>query len=91
MDTKTFSENLIVSDTGIEKNKIDSIIEYGERKIKQITRRISEKEVKLESIESHSDYEYNDLLREYNEVEKEHRRDLKPFVELFNKYNVTIK
>ena len=86
------SENLkIISDTSIEKNKIDSIIEYGERKIKQITRRILEKEVKLESMESHSDYEYNDLLREYNEAEKEHKMDLKLFVELFDKYKVTIK
>ncbi len=86
------SENLkIISDTGIEKNKIDLIIEYGERKIKQITRRILEKEVKLESMESHSDYEYNDLLREYNEAEKEHKMDLKLFVELFDKYKVTIK
>ena len=86
------SENLeIISNTGIEKNKIDSIIEYGERKIKQITRRILEKEVKLESMESHSDYEYNDLLREYNEAEKEHKMDLKLFVELFDKYKVTIK
>lgn len=80
-----------ISDTDIEKNKIDSIIEYGERKIKQITRRILEKEVKLESLESHSDYEYNDLLREYNEAEKEHKMDLKLFVELFDKYKVTIK
>jgi predicted nucleic acid-binding Zn-ribbon protein len=86
------SENLkIISYTDIEKNKIDSIIEYGEKKIKQITRRISEKEVKLESMESHSDYEYNDLLREYNEAEKEHMMDLKLFVELFDKYKVIIK
>lgn len=86
------SENLrTMSDTDIEKNKMDSIIEYCERKIKQITRRILEKEVKLESLESHSDYEYNDLLREYNEAEKEHKMDLKLFVELFDKYKVTIK
>ena len=86
------SESLqIISDTSVEKNKTDAIIEYGERKIKQITRRILEKEVKLESMESHSDYEYNDLLREYNEAEKEHKMDLKLFVELFDKYKVTIK
>ena len=86
------SESLqIISDTSVEKNKIDTIIEYGERKIKQITRRILEKEVKLESMESHSDYEYNDLLKEYNEAEKEHRKDLKLFVELFDKYKLTIK
>lgn len=86
------SENLkIASDDSIEKNKIDSIIEYGERKIKQITRRILEKDIKLESMQSHSDYEYNDLLREYNEAEKEHKMDLKLFIELFDKYKVTIK
>jgi hypothetical protein len=90
--TTSSSEDLqIISDAGIEKNKINSIIEYGEKKIKQITRRISEKEVKLESMESHSDYEYNDLLREYTEVEKEHKMDLKLFVELFDKYKIAIK
>lgn len=86
------SENLkIISDTDVENNKIDSIIEYGEKKIKQITRRISENEVKLESMESHSDYEYNDLLREYNEAEKEHKMDLKLFVDLLDKYKVIIR
>ena len=86
------SEDLkIISDTDTEKNKIDSIIEYGERKIKQITRRISEKEVKLESMESHSDYEYNDLLREYTEAEKEHKMDLKLFVDLLDKYKFMIR
>ena len=83
------SENL--KDTDVETNKINSIIEYGERKIKQITRRISENEVKLESMESHSDYEYNDLLREYNEAEKEHKMDLKLFVDLLDKYKVIIR
>lgn len=77
--------------TDIEKNKIDSVIEYGEKKIKQITRRISEKEVKLESMASHSDYEYNNLLREFNEAEKEHKIDLKLFVDLLAKYEITIK
>ncbi len=86
------SENLkIISDTDVENNKIDSIIKYGEKKIKQITRRISENEVKLESMESHSDYEYNDLLREYNEAEKEHKMDLKLFVDLLDKYKVIIR
>ena len=83
------SENL--KDTDVETNKINSIIEYGERKIKQITRRISENEVKLESMESHSDYEYNDLLREYNEAEKEHKMDLKLFVDLLDKYKAIIR
>jgi len=84
------SENLeIVSDT--EKNKINSIIEYGEKKIKQISRRISENDVRLESMQSHSDYEYNDLLREYNEAEKEHKMDLKLFVDLLDKYKFMVK
>ena len=81
----------IAPHTDIEKNKIDSMIEYGERKIKQITRRISEKEVKLESMASHSDYEYNNLLREFNEAEKEHKIDLKLFVDLLAKYEIRIK
>lgn len=93
MNTQPYSsENLkITPDDSIEKNKIDSMIEYGERKIKEITRRILEKDMKLESMQSHSDYEYNDLLREYNEAEKEHKMDLKLFIELFDKYKVTIK
>ena len=86
------SENLkIISDTDTEKNKIDSIIEYGEKKIKQISRRISENDVRLESMQSHSDYEYNDLLREYNEAEKEHKMDLKLFVDLLDKYKFMIR
>ena len=86
------SENLeILSDTDTERNKIDSIIEYGEKKIKQISRRISENDVRLESMQSHSDYEYNDLLREYTEAEKEHKMDLKLFVDLLEKYKFMIK
>jgi predicted nucleic acid-binding Zn-ribbon protein len=86
------SEDLkIISDADVEKNKINSIIEYGEKKIKQINRKILENEVKLESMESHSDYEYNDLLREYNEAEKEHKMDLKLFVDLLDKYKFIIR
>ena len=86
------SENLkIISDTDTEKNKIDSIIGYGEKNIKQISRRISENDVRLESMQSHSDYEYNDLLREYNEAEKEHKMDLKLFVDLLDKYKFMIR
>ncbi len=70
---------------------VNSIIEYGENKIKQIRRRISENEVKLESMESHSDYDYKDLLKELNEEEKEHEKDLKLFVDLLCKYNITIR
>jgi hypothetical protein len=42
-------------------DKINTIIQYGESKIKQIYKRISENEVRLESMESHSDRDYNDL------------------------------
>ncbi|MCV0400032.1 MAG: hypothetical protein K5785_08575 [Nitrosarchaeum sp.] len=72
-------------------DKIDSIIEYGQNKIKQIHKRVSENEVKLESMESHSDYEYKDLLKEFNEAEKDHKKDLKFFVDLLCKYKITIK
>jgi len=71
--------------------KINSTIEYGENKIKQIDKRISENEVKLESMESHSDYDYKDLLKESNEAEKEHKKDLRLFVDLLCKYKITIK
>ena len=71
--------------------KINSTIEYGENKIKQIQKRISENEIKLESMESHSDYDYKDLLKESNEAEKEHKKDLRLFVDLLCKYKITIK
>jgi hypothetical protein len=71
--------------------KINSIIEYGENKINQIQRKISENEVKLESMESHSDYDYKDLLKESNEAEKEHKKDLRLFVDMLHKYKVIIK
>ena len=70
---------------------VNFIIEYGKNKIKQIHRRISENEVKLELTESHSDYDYKDLLKELNEEEKEHEKDLKLFVDLLCKYNITIR
>ncbi|WP_420544692.1 hypothetical protein [Nitrosopumilus sp.] len=70
---------------------VNFIIEHGKNKIKQIRRRISENEVKLESMESHSDYDYKDLLKELNEEEKEHEKDLKLFVDLLCKYNITIR
>ena len=63
-------------------SKINLLIEYGENKIKQIHRRILENEVSLESMKSRSDYDYKDLLKESNEAEKEHRKDLKLFVDL---------
>jgi len=70
---------------------IDSIIEYGKNKINQIDKRISENEIKLESMESHSDYDYKDLLKESNEAEKEHTKDLRLFVDMLSKYKVIIR
>lgn len=72
-------------------DKINTIIDYGESKIKQIYKRISENKVRLESMESHSDRDYNDLLMASNEAEKEHRKDLRLFVDMLCKYKVTIK
>jgi len=79
------------NDENAPKENINSIIEYGENKINQIRRRISEKEVKLESMESHSDYDYKDLLKESNEAEKEHKKDLRLFVDMLCKYKVIIR
>ena len=72
-------------------DKINTIIDYGENKIKQIYKRISENEIRLESMESHSDRDYNDLLMESNEAEKEHKKDLRLFVDMLCKYKVAIK
>lgn len=74
-----------------QKNNIESIIEYGEDKIKQINKRILKNEVRLESMESHSDYEYKDLLKESNEAEKEHKKDLKLFLDLLARYKIVIR
>ena len=74
-----------------QQNKIESIIKYGETKIKQINKRILENQVKLESMESHSDYEYKDLLKESNEAEMEHKKDLRLFLDLLAKYKVVIR
>ncbi len=72
-------------------DKINTIIEYGENKMKQIYKRISENQIKLESMESHSDHDYMVLLRESNEAQKEHKKDLRLFVDMLCKYKVTIK
>jgi len=72
-------------------DKINTIIQYGENKIKQIYKRISENEVRLESMESHSDRDYNDLLMESNEAQKEHKKDLRLFVDMLCKYKIAIK
>ncbi|AFS80555.1 hypothetical protein NKOR_03305 [Candidatus Nitrosopumilus koreensis AR1] len=71
--------------------KINSTIEYGENKIRQIQKRISKNEVNQESMESHSDYDYKDLLKELNESEKEHKKDLRLFLDLLCKYKIIIK
>ena len=81
----------LVSDKSVQNKKIESAIKYGETKIKQINKKVLENEIKLESMESHSDYEYKDLLREFTEAEKEHTKDLKLFVDLLSKYELTIK
>ena len=74
-----------------QNKKIESIIEYGQTKINKINKKIIENDLKLESMESHSDYEYRDLLRESNEAEKEHKKDLKLFVDLLCKYKETAR
>lgn len=90
LSSKTEKPKHINDEPGPKEN-INSIIEYGENKINQIQRRISENEVKLESMESHSDYDYKDLLKESNEAEKEHKKDLRLFVDMLCKYKVIIK
>ena len=81
------------SETGqqIQKNGIQLLIEQWELKIKQIQKRISQKEVRLESMESHSDYDYKNLLKESNEAEKDHKKDLKLLIDLLCKYNIVNK
>ena len=72
-------------------DKINTIIDYGEDKIKRIYQRISENEIRLESMESHSDRDYNDLLMESNEVQKDHRKDLRLLVDMLCKYKIAVK
>jgi hypothetical protein len=80
-----------VNEQQMQKNKIQVLIEHWETKIKQMQKRISQKEVRLESMESHSDYEYKDLLRESNESEKDHKKDLKLLIDLLCKYNIVTR
>jgi predicted nucleic acid-binding Zn-ribbon protein len=77
-----------VNEQQMQKNKIQVLVEHWETKIKQIQKRISQNEVRLESMESHSDYEYKDLLRESNEAEKDHKKDLKLLIDLLCKYSI---
>ncbi|WP_249111013.1 hypothetical protein [Nitrosopumilus sp. K4] len=92
MDTNTNKrDNSNDASEYVQQEKIDSIIEYGQNKIKQILKRVLENEVKLESMESHSDYEYKDLLKEFNEAEKDHKKDLNLFVDLLCNYKIIAK
>lgn len=77
-----------VNEQRMDKNKFQVLIKPWETKINEIQKRISQKEVSLESMESHSDYEYKDLLRESNEAEKDHKKDLEMLIELFCKYTI---
>ena len=72
----------------MQKNEIRDLTEFWESKIKQIHKRIQENEVRLETMESHTDYEYKDLLKESNEAEKDHKKDLKLLIDLLGKYNI---
>jgi len=75
----------------IQKNEIQVLIEYLETKRKLIQKRISQNELKLESMVSHTDYEYNDLLRESTESQRDHKKDLQILIDLFCKYNIEIR
>jgi len=75
----------------MQKNEVKDLTEFWELKIKQIHKRILENEVRLETMESHTDYEYKDLLRESNEAEKDHKKDLKLLVDLLDKYDIATR
>jgi len=72
----------------LQKNQIQVLIEHWETKTRQIQKRISQKEVRLESMESHSDYDYKNLLKESNEAEKDHKKDLKLLIDLLCNYTI---
>jgi len=75
----------------MQKKEIQDLTEFWESKIRQIHKRIQENEVRLETMESHTDYEYKDLLREINEAEKDHKKDLKLLLDLLGKYNIATR
>ena len=75
----------------LQKNQIQVLIEYWEEKSKQIQKRISQNEVRLESMVSHSDYEYKDLLKESTESERDHEKDLRLLIDLLCKYDIAIR
>ena len=94
MDMKSPSKSKVtgsVNEQQMQKNKIQFLIEHWETKIKQIQKRVSQKEVRLESMESHSDYDCKDLLKESNEAEKDHKKDLKLLIDLLCKYNIVTR
>jgi hypothetical protein len=94
MDIKSSSKSKVIdseNEQKMEKNGIQFLIEHWESRIKQIQKRISQKEVRLESMESHSDYDYKNLLKESNEAEKDHKKDLKLLIDLLCKYNIVNK
>ena len=74
----------------LQKNQVQVLIEHWEAKSKQIQKRISQNEVRLESMVSHSDYEYKDLLKESTESERDHKKDLQLLIDLLCKYNIAI-
>ena len=80
-----------VNSLQMQKNEIRDLTNFWESKIKQIHKRIQENEVRLETMESHTDYEYKDLLKESNEAEKDHKTDLKLLVDLLAKYNIAAR
>lgn len=91
MDIKSPSKfNIAESVIGekLQKNQIQVLIEHWETKTRQIQKRISQKEVRLESMESHSDYDYKNLLKESNEAEKDHKKDLKLLIDLLCNYTI---
>ena len=59
----------------LQKNQVQVLIEHWETKSKQIQKRISQNDVSLESMVSHSDYEYKDLLKESTESERDHKKE----------------
>ena len=80
-----------VNGENLQKNQIQVLIEHWETKSKQIQKRISQNEVRLESMVSHGNYEYKDLLRESTESERDHKNDWQLLIDLLCKYNVAIR
>jgi predicted nucleic acid-binding Zn-ribbon protein len=84
-------ETKISKSQQMEKDDIQTSIDFWNSKIKKIYKRVQVNELRLESMESHSDYDYKDLLKESNEAEKDHKKDLKLLVDLLERYNIAIR